>query len=87
MDDFLVRNSEFSDVVSYHLGPDIDRDILLPRVELQRQPKHLWNDYHIPAVRLHSSRLSTILLPRTSYMLHQCPLIIRQTLNEGSALS
>jgi len=87
VDDFLVRNSEFSDVVSYHFGLDIDRDILLAGVELQRQPKHLRDDYHIAAVRLHSSRLSAVLLPRASYMLHQCPLLIRQTLNEGSALS
>src|SRR5437867_2869226 len=90
MHNFLVRDRELAEEVSDHFGFDLDGYKLLTRVQMQRQSQHLRNDDHVPGVGLDRCRLSptvAVLTPRLANMLQQCPLVVRQALEQRSTLA
>src|SRR5439155_2588796 len=90
MNNLLVCDRKLAEEVSDHFGFDLDGYKLLTRVQMQRQSQHLRNDDHIPGVSLDRCGLSAtvaVLTTRLSNMLQQCPLVVRQALEQISTLA
>lgn len=71
--DRLVRDREFTQVVTDHLGFDFDLVELLSRVYTNHRPDHLWHDDHVSEMRLDQIWLlvGPSLLLRLSQLLNQ----------------